>query len=77
MAALTAGQLIEQLKAANPDMPVVVECERRCDPHPIDEVHVVVRTETEDMVRPAHVRLIQNVYEDFEVRQEKAEADGD
>ena len=66
MAVMTVRQLIERLSYANPDMPVVVDCENRCDPHPITDVILIAGGDTESMTVHPHVTIMQDIGVDFE-----------
>ncbi|MGV0985105.1 MAG: hypothetical protein ACOYB2_11150 [Limnohabitans sp.] len=68
---MTVRQLIEALQAANPDLPVIVDCENRCDPHPVTGAHVSLGSETEDVRFIANVRLFADDRTDFAIREFK------
>jgi hypothetical protein len=65
MAVMTVKQLIERLSYANPNMPVVVECENGYDPHPVAAVLLMAGGDTESMTAHSHVVLIQDTGADF------------
>jgi hypothetical protein len=68
---LTVRDLITRLQAFNPDLPVVVDCESRCDPHPVFEALLQGTSEG----RVPHVLLMQDERADFETRTFNPEED--
>jgi hypothetical protein len=63
---MTVGQLMKKLADADPDMPVVLDCEQRCDPHPVAGASVVRGGREDDRTYHPHVSLWADLRQDFE-----------
>jgi hypothetical protein len=60
--------LIASLAAMDPDLPVVLDCENRGDPHPLTVARAVAASEGDGMTVVGHVLLHGSTAVDFEVR---------
>lgn len=71
--AMTVRQLMADLMNTDMDLPVVMVCENRADPHPLTGTTVASGGKDDGVTFVAHVSLVGDTRTDFETRVYDAE----